>query len=70
MEQPIAERLKAWRKRKGFSQEAAAEYLKVSPRTYAGWEQGKSEPVGIGKAALECAIEDAPNIFTGRKTLC
>jgi len=38
----LEHRLKIWRAKKGgMTQKDAASYLKVSPRTFEGWEAGK-----------------------------
>jgi len=37
------DRLKAWRKRKGFSQAQAADFLQVPVRTYQNWEGGRPQ---------------------------
>ena len=38
---PLADRLTAWRKVRGYTQEEAASLLCVSRRTYEGWEYGR-----------------------------
>ena len=40
----FSERLRAWRKRRGFAQTAAAWALSVPIDTYRKWEQGLTEP--------------------------
>ncbi len=36
-----AAELKEWRSKRGFTQRKAAQWLRVSLRTYQGWEQGR-----------------------------
>jgi DNA-binding transcriptional regulator YiaG len=48
----LAEELRAWRKRNGFSQSLAAQKLKVSPRTLQNWEQEHREPRGFALEQL------------------
>ena len=54
--QSLARRLQAWRKRKDLSQREAALKLQISPRTLQEWEQGRAEPRGFARPALEKAI--------------
>lgn len=37
----IVEQLKRWRKKRGLTQKQAALWLRVSLRTYQGWETGR-----------------------------
>lgn len=39
----LSNEFKAWRQRMGITQARAAELLDVSPRTYQGWEAGRTE---------------------------
>lgn len=57
---------RAWRRRMGWSQQAAANALGISRRTVINYEQGKPEPsrvVGLACAALALGITD----YTGHK---
>ena len=49
--------LKAWRTKLGISQREAAHFLRVSRRTYQGWEAGRAP---IGRGMLLKAIESRP----------
>jgi len=53
----IAELLRTWRQRKGFSQVEAANRLKMSPRTLQNWEQGHREPKGFAFQQLKEKIK-------------
>lgn len=48
----IPSRLKAWRKAKALTQDAAAASLGVSVATFRDWEQGRHEPRGLALQAL------------------
>jgi DNA-binding transcriptional regulator YiaG len=52
----FARRLRAWRKRKNLSQSEAALKLQISKRTLQEWEQGRAEPLGFARTAIEKAI--------------
>ena len=43
----FADELKAWRSRRGVTQEEAAKLLHVPRRTYEGWECGDHEPARV-----------------------
>lgn len=61
----FADTLTEWRTRQRWTQAAAVEWLSgklnfpVSLRTYQEWEIGRSEPHGIGRAAIENTIKEA-----------
>ncbi|MEO7723494.1 MAG: helix-turn-helix domain-containing protein [Chthoniobacterales bacterium] len=46
-------RLRAWRKRNNLSQSEAALKLQISKRTLQEWEQGRAEPEGLARLAIE-----------------
>lgn len=48
----LSARLKDWREKAGFTQQAAAKHLGVTLRTLENWEQGFSEPRGLSAEAL------------------
>lgn len=52
MKTELAEKLSAWRKRRGLSQRNAALVLGVNKRTLQGWEIGRPGPPHIGGEAL------------------
>ena len=52
----IAERIKAERERCGLSQSAAARKWKINLQTLQSWEQGRREPRGLYREALERAL--------------
>lgn len=52
----LARRLPAWRERKDLSQSEAALKLRISKRTLQEWEQGRAEPSGFARPAIEQAI--------------
>jgi len=49
-------RLRAWRERNNVSQSEAALKLRISKRTLQEWEQGRAEPRGFARTAIEKAI--------------
>ena len=49
----ITERIKAWRVAAGLTQAQAAVELGIGLSTLQHWEQGQSEPRGIGRVALD-----------------
>ena len=53
----IRAELKAWREGLGISQREAAYFLRVSRRTYQGWEAGRAP---IQKGMLQTAIQSSP----------
>lgn len=56
MDKTIAEKLKEWRTARRITQAKAAQILQVKLRTVQDWEQGRSEPRGIGRVALLRAL--------------
>ena len=52
----IPHKLRAWRKKRGLTQDAAAAELGVPLGTLRDWEQGRSEPRGLAARALADAI--------------
>jgi DNA-binding transcriptional regulator YiaG len=48
--------LRAWRKRGNLSQSEAALRLKISKRTLQEWEQGRAEPHGLARRAVQNVI--------------
>jgi len=48
----FAKKLKAWRKRKGFSQSEAAAHLHMSIDTLQNWEIAKRKPTGFAEQSL------------------
>ena len=53
----ISKRLKAWRKRGGFSQEAAARIFLVTASAYQKWELGAREPQGSERERIDTVLE-------------
>lgn len=51
------EQLRAWRDRNGWKQAFAAGKLGVPLATYRNWERSKSEPRGVGRAAVLKTIQ-------------
>jgi DNA-binding transcriptional regulator YiaG len=54
--QEFIKKLRAWRERNHYSQRAAAEFLKISKRTYQNWEQGHAMPQGLAMRYVETVI--------------
>ena len=56
--------LKAWRTRKGWTQAQAAEFLRVSKRTYEGWEVGrwKAELPGPVQKLIEQSVKSRKEV--------
>ncbi len=52
----LGKRLRLWRDRNDLSQSEAAFKLQVSKRTLQEWEQGRAEPRGLARVAIESAI--------------
>ena len=48
--------LRSWRERNDLSQSEAALQLQISKRTLQEWEQGRAEPQGLARSAVENAI--------------
>jgi DNA-binding transcriptional regulator YiaG len=46
-------RLRAWRERQNLSQSETALRLQISKRTLQEWEQGRAEPHGLARVAIE-----------------
>lgn len=53
---PLAQRIKALRKQMGLSVEQFGELFAASPRTVEQWEQGRREPRGLTRRAIEKEI--------------
>lgn len=53
---PISRHLRAWRRRRKLSQTGAARALGVSVRTFQEWEQGRRQPRGLARVALDQAL--------------
>lgn len=49
----LSERLRRWRKINGWNQVFAAKKLGVNYHTYRQWDNGRQEPQGLGREALE-----------------
>ena len=48
----FAKKVKAWRKRKGFSQSEAARHLNMSVDTLQNWEIARTKPTGFAEQTL------------------
>lgn len=61
-QRPFQEILRDWRAIHGWVQKEAADVLKVSVRTYEGWEQGKTEPreLAMWEIQRRMAIQVSP----------
>jgi DNA-binding transcriptional regulator YiaG len=49
----LSDELRAWRRKHNLSQSEAALKLQVSKRTLQEWEQGRAEPEGLARLAIE-----------------
>jgi DNA-binding transcriptional regulator YiaG len=49
----LSDELRAWRYKHNLSQSEAALKLQVSKRTLQEWEQGRAEPEGLARIAIE-----------------
>lgn len=52
----FAKTLYEWRMRNGFTQQEAADQLRISRRTLENWEQKRSMPQGFGLTAMLAII--------------
>lgn len=52
-------RIRAWRKRKAWSQDQAAQALHIPTATLRDWEQGRRQPTGLAAVALNYIISPA-----------
>jgi putative transcriptional regulator len=49
----LSDELRAWRHKHNLSQSEAALKLQVSKRTLQEWEQGRAEPEGLARSAIQ-----------------
>ena len=49
----FADELRAWRSKHNLSQSEAALKLQISKRTLQEWEQGRAEPEGLARIAIQ-----------------
>lgn len=61
----LADRIKAARKRKNYTQKELADLLKVSSTTVAGWELGRNEPSIDTLKKLARVLDTSFNYLTG-----
>ena len=59
----VANRLKAWRKRKNLTQQAAAKRLNLPVGTLRGWEYGRRTPSGFTLRALMAATHEGWDVL-------
>jgi DNA-binding XRE family transcriptional regulator len=55
----LSDELRAWRHRNNLSQSEAALKLQVSKRTLQEWEQGRAEPDGLARSAVQKVVHRA-----------
>jgi len=67
MNQPLNERLREERKRKGLTQEQLAEMLSVSRQTISHWETGRAAPDYESLRLLAEALETTPSQLLGEE---
>lgn len=68
-EERVAHRMREARKRTGISQEATADRLGITLRTYARWERGESLGYVGHIAAIAKALETTPDDLLGGENL-
>ena len=49
----FADALRSWRRKHNLSQSEAALKLQISKRTLQEWEQGRAEPEGLARIAIQ-----------------
>jgi len=49
----FGDELRAWRQKRNLSQSEAALRLQISKRTLQEWEQGRAEPEGLARVAIQ-----------------
>jgi putative transcriptional regulator len=49
----LSDELRAWRHKHNLSQSEAALKLEISKRTLQEWEQGRAEPEGLARIAIQ-----------------
>jgi len=49
----LSDELRAWRRKHNLSQSEAALKLQISKRTLQEWEQGRAEPEGLARSAIQ-----------------